>query len=125
MPAHNPQREDLYHIAGDPEHGVASTMRLTRTALGHPQVRYKDRVMELDVYEIHGRLMVHLLCPRCANALKITDDRKQMEYDARANVISIEAFRCTWELDPERRMEFGVGMCNLTIGITKNVARDA
>jgi hypothetical protein len=132
MPAHDPKREELYHVAGDAPDptgtglsGRMSSMRLTQIALGHPLIRYKDRVIEADVYEIHGRLMVHLICPRCLNALKITDDRKKMEYSVTENRISIEAFGCTWEMNDDRRMEFGVGLCRWRVGVTNNVARDA
>lgn len=124
MPAHDPNREELYRIAGDPEHGMASTMNLTRSAAGHPQIRYRDKVITADVYIADGRLMVHLICPRCLNALKITDERKKMEYDARDNVLSVEPFACPWEMSAHRT-EFGVGMCRWTVGIDRNVARDA
>jgi hypothetical protein len=34
--------------------------------------------------------------------------------------------KCTWELENDgRRMEFGLGLCNWTVGIDHNIARDA
>jgi uncharacterized protein YbaR (Trm112 family) len=124
MPALSANKE-LFQIAGDEQHGISSTMDLTRTALGHPMIEYgSDRVIEADVYAMKGHLMVHLICPRCRHALTIRADQKHMEYSIRSNELSVEAFRCTWEMDDWRR-EFGMSMCGWTVAVDKNVARDA
>lgn len=140
------EREELVHLAGDQPDpltgmpgvetaraggGIMSTVRMTKSAAGHPKVRYKDFVLELDVYEPPGApRYVHLICPRCRHALRITEDRKAMEYDPTRDVenggrISVEKFTCTWELPEDRRMEFGLGLCRWTVAIDNNVARDA
>lgn len=134
---YNPAREELVHIAGDAPDpmgsglmGKHSSLRLTKTAAGHPLIRYKDRVLEADVYLSEPTLanpasiMVHLICPRCLNALRISNDKKAMEYDAATDTLSVERMRCTWELGAERR-EFGIGMCNWTVAIDHNIAKDA
>lgn len=121
----DPKAEEVYQIKGDPKHGMSSTMNLTKTALGRPFVRYKDRISEADVYEMQGQLMVHMFCPRCGNTLRITSDRKRIDYDREANLLSVEPFECTWELDTDsRRMEFGLGLCRWRVAIDRNIAKD-
>lgn len=143
----DPRREELVHLAGDApdplaevhgfEHargtGIASTVNLTKTAKGHPKIRYKDFLITADVYELAGEPMkIHLICPRCRHALWIRADRKHIDYDVTADVdnggrLSVEPFMCTWELDAEpgaRRMEFGLSLCKWRVAIDNNVARD-
>ncbi len=140
MGAYDPKREETFHIKGDKPlvaqgqfgAGYASTLNLDKSKR-EVDVRYKDFIMTVDLYEVpsvsgqkHYRVV--LLCPRCTNALTIESGKKQIDYDAERNALSIEPFQCTWELDPSkegRRMEFGFGLCNLRIGIDRNVARDA
>lgn len=146
-PAFDPSREELVHLAGDApdplagmagiEHarggGVTTTMRLTKTAKGHPQIRYRDMLIEADVYAFDGEpVKVHLICPRCRNALSISSDKKSLEYDPRQNVeiggrLDVETFECTWELPEanDRKMEFGLGLCRWRVAIDNNIARDA
>ncbi len=131
MPAYDPTLEDVYTIkedAPDPlgqvRGGYSSTVGLNKNCLGNPQVRYKDMILTMDVYKMDDEVMVHTYCPRCRNALRISSARKQIDFSN--GKLSIEPFKCTWELDPEgRRMEFGLGLCNWQVGIKDNVARDA
>lgn len=132
MQAFDPEREELEFLAGDqplPEKGLVSTTDLTQTAKAHPMIRYKDRVIEADLYEMGGQLMVHLLCPRCRHALKISSERKHMEWDRES--LSVEPFTCTWELGRDTsgtdgdHIAFGLGLCGWRVAIDKNVARDA
>lgn len=146
--AYNPQTEELYRIAGDEEDpdgtgivGASSTMRLVRTAICHPLIRYRgqygDVVLEADVYKEPGaeKIWVNLLCPRCRHSLKIDQDNKKIHLELgpevpptqrRRGTISIEPFQCPWELDDEaQRMEFAVGLCQCKLGIDQNIARDA
>lgn len=127
----NPTTEELYSIkedAQDPEGlvqgGYSSTVGLNKTAIGNPQIRYKDFVLTVDVYKMDNQMMIHLYCPRCRNALRITSERKQIDFSN--GKLSVEPFKCTWELESEgRRMEFGLGLCSWQVGIHENVARDA
>ncbi len=143
-------RNELYQVAGDQAdpmggaaRGRAGQMNLTETALGHPYVRYKDQLLELDVYKIAGAPMyIHIICPRCHNASKIQEDNKAFSYEPtripkilpfllsvgvgapHGGSLSVEKFECSWELGPERQ-EFGVGLCRWRVGIDNNVAKDA
>lgn len=146
----DPEREELVHLAGDApdplagmagvEHahggGFTSTVRMTKAAKGHPMIRYKDKIVEADVYELDGEpLRVHLICPRCStptapHGLNITADRKAIEYDPTRNVdaggrLDVEVFECTWELPEGRRQAFGLSLCRWRVAIENNIARDA
>lgn len=166
-PAFNPQTEQLEFIAGDQpavvQQGRAadpmgtglvgnhSTVRLDKSALGHPLVRYKDHVLECDIYPLlgaawdgasAGALEVILICPNCRHQLRVTSDKKAIEFapgmpeldDAGQPIVrgtlSVEPFQCTWELDTTRDVKatvqsHGDNICRWRVGIDKNVARDA
>lgn len=162
MNAFNPQTEKLEFLAGDKvvqersyqdpngPLGGHQTVRLDKAAIGHPYVRYRDRVLELDVYPLLGdgtqeagapeRLEVILICPRCQHELRITSDRKAIDYTPGAPVlevegsqpswqvrgtISIERFQCTWESDTRAAVTgHGENLCRWRVAIDKNIARD-
>lgn len=122
--------EEVFQICGDAPDPMGShrigqeiSADLTKTALGHPKIRYRDRIIEADVYGIDGSLMIHLICPKCStpdtvHALKISSDQKQISYDPSDGRLSIEPFSCTWEA-PD-----GVGLCKWRVAIDDNVAKD-
>jgi hypothetical protein len=127
----DPKREEVFHIAGDPDHGFTATTRLDRQKR-EVQVRYKDFLMVVDVYAFPDTpIRAILVCPRCKNTLTIQGDKKRIDYDPnalteRGGQLQIEPFGCTWEADPNgRRMEFGLGLCGWKVGISNNVAKDA
>lgn len=129
-------REELEHVAGDDPEPRIGQLDLTQGALGRVRVRYRDTVVFCEVYQ-HGSepMQIHWMCPRChgggkGHMSRITADRKQIEYDPRAQLadggcLNVETFVCPWELGEDRRMEFGLGMCNLRLVIENSVARDA
>lgn len=131
--AYDPRKEDLVHLKGDDEHGYANDMRLTKTALGHPEYRYRDRVVRCDVYRdpVTKRLSVHSMCPRCENYIWISEPEKQIEFDPSTGILSISPFECTWERGRgtegtrQDRIAFGLGLCRLRIVVERNRARDA
>ncbi len=140
MPLYDEKREELVHLAGDvPDYasgtvrGYQSTLNLSKHPdVRHPQVRYKDFVIECDVYQYpDAPLEVVLICPMCKNTLKVSAANKDVEWEPNQHPtaggrLSIEPFGCTWEADPTgRRIEFGLGMCTWRVGISNNVARDA
>ena len=167
MNAFNPQTEELFYVAGDKpvavqnNHaarsplaadsgliGKSSTMRLDKAALGHPLVRYRDRVIEADVYPFldgendaggdRQRLEVLLICPCCENQIRVTSDRKAIEWipgqpeiDPAGQVVvrgilSIEPFTCPWEKDTKAAVTgHGENLCRWRVGIDKGIARDA
>jgi hypothetical protein len=139
----NPLTEELEHLAGDDPalRGDGPLTRqgdiaLTANALGKPRVRYKDRMIFVEVYQHPGEPMqVHWMCPRCgplndARMSTIRGDRKRIEYDPRRQVedggqLNVEAFECPWELESKgRRMDFGLGLCGLKLVIDNNIARE-
>lgn len=134
----DPRTESLYHIAGDvsdpsgvePEKfGAQSSIDMTKSAIGHPLIRWRDRIIEGDLYQIEGKLVLHVICPKCStpeapHALYIREERKGMEWNPETGELSIEPFECTWELPEGRRMEFGLGLCRWRVAIERNIARD-
>jgi hypothetical protein len=166
--AYDPHTEELDFIAGDQPAAVkqrrrvdpttgaidaTSTVDLGKAALGHPEIRYstptKDYVLEADVYPLLGaamfeggasaeRLEVILICPRCQHELRITSDRKAIEFKPgppvidpergliTRGVLSVERFQCTWEKDTAKAVtdRGGENLCRWRAVIDKNVARD-
>ena len=130
---YNPKREELYSIKedtgpgahqGEVVKGTHSTMDLTKTALGHPVVRYKEYLIETDVYQMGDELMVHMYCPKCRHAIRISSNRKAISYDQPSDRLSVEPFMCTWELGLDHQ-EFGFSLCRWTVGIDNGLAKDA
>lgn len=134
----DPTKESLYHIAGsvpdpsamEPEKlGMQSSLDMTKSALAHPLIRWRDRVVEADLYLIDDRLVLHLICPKCStaevpHALYIREEQKAIDWRPETGELSVERFECTWELPEGRRMEFGIGMCRWRVAIDKNLAKD-
>ena len=164
--AYNPQVEELVYVAGDQPVAVrqnyaarspdpldaglvgrSSTVRLDKAALGHPLVRWRDLVIECDVYPFldggdggdTSRLEVVLICPCCQNQLRVTSDRKAIEWIPGApevdpssgemvvrGTLSIAVFQCTWEKDKTRAVTgSSENLCRWRVGIDKNKAIDA
>ena len=135
-------RRELVQLAGDaPDptgqssfRGAQSTHRLN-AAKEEVEVVYKDFLLTVDVYRHEGApIQVHLICPRCRHASRITGDRKAIDFDPTRNtqaggLLSIEPFECTWELTDDKHtpglIGGGINLCKLRLGITNNVARDA
>lgn len=111
-----------------------------------------ELIIEADVYKLPGQpTYIHLLCPKClqagrTNGLRITQERKAISYDASlepptfpgwteqqmrhafprgaGGLLSVEAFRCTWEEEPDRRRTFGLATCGWSVAIERNVIRE-
>ena len=141
MPAYDPAREELIYQHGDAPDpmgergaGFQSTINLANgAAVGHPKIRYRDVVIEADVYqagEDPSTLRVQIICPRCRHGLTIPAALKSIDWDPQGGApqdggqISVEKFKCTWETSAERQ-HFGLSLCNWSVAIDKNVARDA
>lgn len=126
--AYNPRTEEVFTIKDDAKDplntGLVGKEGLTsfdKSAIARPEVRWKSFILTMDVYKMDDEVMVHLYCPRCHNALKISSKRKSI--GLHEGKLSVEPFKCTWELDAERH-EFGVGLCGWSVGIKDNVAYD-
>jgi len=149
MNAPNPNAEkELFHIAGDMDTGVSATLNLD-TAKRELVGSYKFAngvLVQLvhDLYEYPGSpLKVITICPRCMaratpdtierlskQTLTIQGDNKRIEYDRQRGTVSVEKFRCTWELDGTKDIGriAGTGssnVCGATYVIDNNVLRDA
>lgn len=133
------QREEIFHVAGDMATGVTSSMNLD-TKVAEVQIRYKDTLIFGDVYKYEGvPLRLVIMCPRCHNALTITEDKKELDYDLAAapqigGRISVEPFTCPFEAPDAGAHNpragsvgiiTGTKMCNWRVAIDNNVAKDA
>lgn len=125
--------EEAFHLAGDDEHGYVGRHNLkTGTLASNLPVRYDGRwgsmIMGIDIYPDLGEgLMAHIICPRCRKALRISGKNKKIEFSKEEGKLFIERFTCTWEtsdVNSERRMEFGMSLCNTSLVIENNRARD-
>jgi hypothetical protein len=124
----------------------------SKNADGHPIVLYRtkegqDFFLTVDVHQLPGQPMtIYLYCPLCNNHLTIRQDNKAIDYDPHARVklpgytadevvaglgvaglggrLSVEPFRCTWEEKPDLRRSYGFGVCNWSVVIENNVARN-
>ena len=137
-PVIDPERESLYRICGDvpdpsnlepDKGGYQSSIQLNRSALAHPMIRWQDRVVEADLYEMDGKLVLHILCPKCStpetpHALWVREGQKDILWRPDTGELSVSPFECTWELPEGRRQEFGLGLCRWRVAIDKNIAKD-
>jgi hypothetical protein len=137
------RKRELVQIAGDaPDptgngpNGEQTTYHLNRSAVANPLVAYKDFVLECDAYQNPGEpLLIHLICPRCHNALNISSANKHVDLELNAGPdlqgrLSIEPFACTWEMPDAGKhvpglISGGMTLCRWRVGIENNVARDA
>ena len=109
--------EEIYEIKGDVadpggtgRRGISVGADLTKSAIGHPRIRFRDRISEADLYAADGELMVHMYCPQCQNANQILGSRKRIEWSG--DRITIEVFTCTWP------------GCGLRMDVKDNVGRE-
>ena len=95
--------------------GTELAFNMQGNILARPKFRWHDRIAEVDVYAAgEGSLMMHFYCPKCAQALRVTSEQKEIRFEPSGGGgrLSISAFRCTWE------------SCGLHIRIENNVAID-
>lgn len=134
MPAYDPSREELVHVAGDEDTGVQTDHRLTKSAYAQPQIRYKgkagDYLLTIEVYHFGDSWSANFYCPKCRHSLWIRTPNKFLKWDPERGLFS-EPFQCTWEngrdTDGTRtdRMDFGIGMCNWTAAFDGWSVKDA
>lgn len=137
MAVFDPEREELFTIKDDPmppgmkNVGMSSKTDLTAGAIGHPLIRWRDQVMEADVYAMPGEPMkVHIVCPKCHTFSWVKQEAKAMSYEPgrgdprNGGELNIEKFKCMGDNVEGRRRDFGLGMCNWRVAIDKNIARD-
>jgi len=112
----DPQREETFFIKGDrPDPagggsmGTEVGMNMTGSAVCHPMIRYRDRIIESDVYHVDGQLLVHIICPVCEEGNYIRAAKKRIILSG--DVLDVERFRCGW--------------CAWEVEIRRNLAVDA
>ena len=142
-------KRELVTLAGDQDHGISQDIHLDASksvvAVWYPG---KELLLELDVHHVPGApIEVHAICPKCHNALRITSDRKAIEWDPRSEnpmrkviaarlsaksvaraamgKISIATFQCTWEMNAKQSvakdMTIASGnLCKWTAAIENN-----
>lgn len=127
MEAYDVNKEEIFHVAGDADQGIANNISLTDSAFAKPQIRYKGRygdyIMSCELYKMGNEISLNFICPKCHHSGWIKSSKKQMLWDPNKG-LSVEPFECTWELD-ERRIEFGIGLCRFKAAIDNNRAKDA
>jgi hypothetical protein len=115
-----------------------------------------DGVLTLDVYAIPGEpVKAVIVCPRCHHRCEIDADKKAIDWNptapcpfpktliaelppqhhylaAQLGVISIETFRCKWELEDQMQdagkdihVMVSGSLCRFTCTIERNVLREA
>jgi hypothetical protein len=133
---HAKAAHEIVHLAGDEKRGITVSHELTKTALmtfsleytGRHAMPFPRKLIEGEVYTVPGGgLMVHTICPRCNNALRITSDNKDISIDKDRGAIWVEPFECSWELGERdgERMDFGLGLCKTRLAYDGKVAKDA
>lgn len=120
MQTHNPDKEELVHVAGDMDSGIEATTDLTGMAHAKSSFRYEGRfgkyVLDCEIYGQPGTLMVHFICPKCHKALSIKQPNKSVDFDKDKGLFT-ESFECTWEIGrgtdntAADRIAFGLGLC--------------
>jgi hypothetical protein len=140
-------KREVVQIAGDPMHGLRSTVNLT-AGKHEVAVLYKDLIMTVDVYMVPGEpLKIHLLCPKCHKHSTIPGERKAIDFEPIATNpqwarvaevmpgmnplgrLSVEEFECPWEMGEDKHvrggLHTGVTLCRQRLAIDNNRAKDA
>lgn len=124
----DPNKEDYEYVAGDkPGQGAMGGMKTTmqNAPFAEPQIRYKDVLIECELYKdpVSHKMMLHAMCPKCKHALRISEERKAMDWDGQT--ISVEPFECPWELDTELTVGTFTNLCRWRVGVSHGIAKDA
>lgn len=103
-------KHDVADPSGSGRRGTSIGMDLKNNALAHPRIRFRDRVSECDLYASGDEIMIHMYCPRCENANRLTSKTKRIDWSG--DRISIEVFTCTW---PD---------CGLRMAVKDNIGQE-
>lgn len=92
-------RYELEYVAGDKpvdmDKGITTSVNVKAHAT--TWVRYREQMLECELYIAGDEMTLHLLCPKCLHGLKISNKQKEMDWDGK--YISVERSGCTWEID--------------------------
>jgi len=144
-------KREMVQLAGDAQTGLSSTLNLDN-GKHEVVVVYKDQFLTVDVYLLPGEPPeIHLICPRCHKASRISGANKQVVFDPAADNpmrrriamaapqdlvpicylgrLSVEPFECTWEIGEDKHakgsVHTGVSLCRQRLAIEDNRAQDA
>ena len=86
-------------------------------------------LVECEVYLSPDEIMIHSACPKCRHMIKIDSSNKEITFDPERGIF-VEAFICPWEMGDamaggDRRIDFGVGLCNMRVEYAGFEIRDA
>lgn len=147
-------RRRVVQLAGDDPTGRPGLASTTYLEDGKHEVVvvYGDTFLTVDVYLVPGAPPeIHLICPRCHKASRISGAHKAIAFDpgatnpmwleavkahhkdlaaiAGTGRLSVEAFQCTWEIAGDKHVagavHTGASLCRKTLVIDDNRARDA
>ena len=116
---HNANTEEVFSIKDDVVdptgqsnlRGKSYEVRMDHGKL-EVHVRWRDRILTVDVYKLDDHLMVHLFCPKCENALRVLSKNKRIRFCEGDRRIDIERMACTYP------------QCGWTVVIEGNRAKD-
>lgn len=86
--------EELFEIQGDAASGIVMDYNLDHGKIEVP-IRWRDRMMFVDVYEMGDHLMIHLLCPKCLQGLRVLSQKKRIRFLRAERRLSIERIGCS------------------------------
>jgi hypothetical protein len=123
------------HIAGDRGTGHGHAIDYDMTSGAHAKVRltytgryahpFAELVIVCEIYKApDGMLSVHSICPKCHKGVMVKGDQKRIDYDPDRGLF-VEPFGCTWELEGDRAMQFGLGLCKFRCAYDGRVVKEA
>jgi hypothetical protein len=144
----------VVQLAGDDPTGAPRGLSTTYLEDGKHEVVvvYKDTFLTVDVYLVPGAPPeIHLICPRCHKASRISGANKAIDFDPGAvnpmwleavksnhkdlaaiagiGRLSVEPFECTWEVGGQAHVagavHTGASLCRQKLVIDDNCAKDA
>lgn len=114
----------LNFIKETPSGAIIHSVANKSEPFAKPQIRYRDLILEGDLYKTDNKLMLIIYCPKCLNLLVIKEGQKQISWDGKN--LNVSPIRCTWESDNNKQVGtlFGINLCNWNVGIDNNIAKD-
>lgn len=117
---------ELEYVAGDKpvdmDKGITTSVNVQAHATAW--IRYREQILECELYVAGTEMTLHMLCPKCRHGLKISNKNKEMDWDGK--YISVERSGCTWEIDD--MLAAGVlthtNLCNFKFVIDRGMMRD-
>ena len=125
-----PSEDKQYvHLAGDKLSAASEFMTArgesyTLSYTGRYAFPEKEKLIECEVYREGDEIMIHTICVRCHKCQRVKITNKKFWTDKQRGLFS-EPFTCPWELEGDRPMEFGLGLCGARVAYDGKVIKDA